>query len=149
MIRKYLPEDVDEIIEVWRNASQIAHPFLSDEFLEQEENLMRYIYLNEAETIVFELRGKIAGFISMIGNDVGGLFVDPGNQRNGIGNALLDYVRQFYEYLTVDVFKENPIGCSFYLKYGFETVEEIVHIETGNLILRMKYPRTSVDSARG
>ena len=139
MIRKYNPEDVNEVIDVWRNASLIAHPFLSKEFMEQEANTMRYFDLKEAEVFVYESGEGIAGFVAMVENDVGALFIDPAKQRKGIGKALLDYIIQSRNYLTVDVFKENVIGLPFYIKYGFEIVNEFPHKDTGDMVYRMKY----------
>ncbi len=146
MIRKYKPGDADRVIEIWRSASEIAHPFLSEDFLVKEENLIRYIYLSEVDSWVYVDEDNIAGFISMVENDIGGLFVDPAVQRKGVGSKMVNFVKGEYEFLTVDVFKENPIGCAFYLKYGFETTDEIVHEETGHMLYRMRFDNRSEKS---
>jgi putative acetyltransferase len=41
--------------------------------------------------------------------------------------------------LEVEVFKANTIGRSFYEKYGFRLIEELVDAETGQPVLKLRY----------
>lgn len=138
MIREYQTDDIEQLLDVWYKASKIAHPFLTDEFLSLERTQIQYIYIDETETWIYENGDKLIGFISMIENDVAALFVDPDQQRKNIGNFLLNHIKSTREFLTVDVFKENLIGVNFYKKYGFKSVKEKMHVETGNILLEMK-----------
>ena len=54
MIRNYRDEDCEALIEIWSAASQVATPFLSDDFLAEERDNIRKIFLPKAETWVFE-----------------------------------------------------------------------------------------------
>ena len=74
----------------------------------------------------------------MLDNEVGGLFVRPEKQRQGIGKILLDYVSQFNKELEVEVFESNIAGIIFYENYGFKKIKEYIHQETNHKILRMK-----------
>ena len=107
MIRKYADADCDEVIEVWHAASRIATPFLSDEFMSAERVNIRTEWLPTAETWVTEIDGTIAGFIALIGNEVGGLFVHPDYQGRGIGRALMDHAASSRSELQLDVFEDN------------------------------------------
>jgi putative acetyltransferase len=138
MIRPYETEDIEELLDVWYQASKIAHPFLSEEFLDKERNQIKYIYIDDTETFIYTDYDQLLGFISMVDNDVGALFVKPNKQRLGIGKQLLNFVLQKRDFLTVDVFKENEIGVNFYYKHGFKYIKEKLHIETGNLLIEMK-----------
>jgi putative acetyltransferase len=138
MIRKYEHKDLNEVLDAWYSASQVAHPFLSQDFFEQERRDIGDLYLPKAETWVFELEGDVVGFISLMGNEVGGIFVHSAFQRKGIGRALMDHVRNLREELELDVFENNLVGRSFYEKYGFIQVGEHVHEETGLIQLRLK-----------
>ncbi len=139
MIRKYKTTDTDSILEIWYAASTLAHPFLADEFVAKTKIDMRELYLPNAETWVYEKEGNVLGFISMLGNEIGGLFVFPHHHSQGIGTQLVNYVRPLHETLEVEVFENNGIGRPFYDKYGFKFMESQVHEPTQQQVLRLKY----------
>ena len=88
MLRRYSQEDCEDVLSVWEQASAIAHYFLSEEFQREERFNIANNYLPAAETWVWEEDGKVVGFISLIGNEIGGIFVDPTSQGSGIGKSL-------------------------------------------------------------
>lgn len=137
MIRSYKPEDIEPLLDVWYRASKVAHPFLTDDFLELERAQIQYLYIDQTETWIYEVENKLIGFVSMVEKDVAALFVDPLEHRKGIGHQLLNHVFQTREFLTVDVFKENEMAVKFYYKYGFKLVKEKMHEETGHLLFEM------------
>lgn len=143
MIREYREEDLEELLGIWTSASRVAHSFLDEEFFATERKNIREVYLPKAQTWVFERDGRVAGFIALIGNEVGGLFVGAECQRQGIGRALLEHARGLRDHLYLDVFKANEVGRAFYDGYGFEVAEESIHEETGHPQLRMRWPPTS------
>ncbi len=138
MIRRYVPEDLEELLDTWAAASSVAHPFLSEEFQQQERRNIPEVYLPVAETWVWESEGRVVGFLSLLGNEVGAIFVDPESQRTGIGHALMDRARARRDELEVEVFKANVLGRAFYARYGFRRLHEKIHEETGFPILRLK-----------
>ena len=138
MIRKYEEKDLSQLLDAWYSASQVAHPFLDEGFFEQERRNIADLYLPNAETWVFELNGIVVGFIALIGNEVGGIFVDSKFHRKGIGRALMDHAKSIRDVLELDVFKDNRVGRKFYEKYGFSEVNEHLHEESGFMELRLK-----------
>jgi putative acetyltransferase len=138
MIREYEDKDLSELLDAWYSASQVAHPFLDEDFFEQERRNIAALYLPNAETWVYELDGVVVGFIALIGNEVGAIFVDAKFHRQGIGRALMDKARSIRDVLELDVFKDNQVGLKFYEKYGFNEVDEHLHAETGFMQLRLK-----------
>lgn len=140
MIRKYRDQDLDGLLATWASASEIAHPFLTQEFLALERENIPNLYLPNAETWVFEDRGRVVGFVALIGNEVGAIFVHPSHQRRGVGRQLMDKAREQRDELVVEVFKANTIGRTFYAQYGFEIVAEKVHEQTGFDLLRLRLP---------
>ena len=139
MIREYKETDLTELLEAWYSASQVAHPFLDDAFFAQERRNIAAVHLPNAETWVYELDGVVVGFIALIGNEVGAIFVDPKFHGQGIGRALMDKARSIREVLELDVFKDNRVGRKFYEKYGFRQVDEHVHEDTGFIQLRLRF----------
>ncbi|MEQ9424529.1 MAG: GNAT family N-acetyltransferase [Cyclobacteriaceae bacterium] len=139
MIRKYQKSDLSSVYNIWLKASTIAHPFLEKAFVEKVKADMLNIYIPNSDTWVYEVKGAILGFIGMHGNEIGGLFVDPQSQSQGIGTQLVDYISQSYNELEVEVFKKNRIGRPFYEKYGFILINESMHEESNQVVFRMKY----------
>ncbi|MBK7872352.1 MAG: N-acetyltransferase [Saprospiraceae bacterium] len=141
MIRAYQEYDIDEIIDIWFKASQLAHPFLDAAFLNKEKIKIREVYMPNTLTWVYSKENGLDGFISMIGNEVGAIFVRPEKHGQGIGKALMDYVNSFHNELEVEVFEHNMIGRAFYDRYGFKIIQEHMHEETNQKLFRMKFSR--------
>ena len=138
MIRKHVENDLEQIMKVWFDSSTLAHPFLNSEFAEKVKSDMRNIYIPNSETWVYENDSKVVGFISMIGEEIGGLFVLPKCHSEGIGTKLVSFVSEFHDKLEVEVFKKNKIGRSFYDKYGFTLMKEFTHEQSGEKVLRLR-----------
>lgn len=124
-------------MDIWSQASALAHPFLDKNFVEKVRTDMRALYLPNSQTWVYEDKNSVVGFIAMINNEIGGLFVLPEYQFKGIGTKLVDFVLQDNDELEVEVFERNFIGRAFYDKYGFVLLKKLSHKETGNEILRL------------
>lgn len=139
MIREYDIKDEDKIIDLWYQASVDSHSFKPESFWEEKKKEVRDKYLPNAETFVYESDGKIAGFISIIHDFIGALFILPEYQNKGIGKELLDFTKQRSDILELDVFKQNKSAVKFYEREGFTIVAENIHEETGLLNLRMRY----------
>jgi len=138
-IRKYNLTDLFELLSVWEKASEIAHPFLSAEFLNKERENIPNIYIPSADTWVAEYEGRLVGFLSLIDNEVGGLFTDPEFHGRGVGFALMNKASALHNTLEVEVFKDNTLGLGFYVRYGFKQLFEYTHNETGRTMIRLKY----------
>lgn len=139
MIRKYKDEDTEAIISVWRKASAVAHPFLSDSFMDQGEQDIRNIYLKFAETWVTVIDGQVVGFVSMAENEIGGLFLNPDVHGHGFGRDMVDLVRNLKPSLKVEVFEKNTIGRRFYAAYGFQGTETYLHDPSGEMVIKLDH----------
>ena len=141
MIRKNKATDIEEVLNVWYAASSLAHPFMKESFMQQERKNIRNKYIPNTETWVYLEADKLVGFISMIGNEIGAVFIQPDQQDKGIGTQLVNHVAQFHESLEVEVFKENKIGKPFYDKYGFQFLKEHLHEATNQQLLRLIFTK--------
>ncbi len=151
MIRAYQTSDTTAVVHVWRQAATIAHNFLGEAFLAQEQKDLQEIYLPSPNSLtwVFEQDDHVVGFISMLGHEIGGLFVLPEQQRLGIGSALIHHVKAEHTMLEVDVFQQNQTGRAFYQKYGFTVYDQYVFEPCNEMMLKMRYivsPPTSGNS---
>ncbi len=138
VLRHYADGDLDEVLDVWYRASLVAHAFLPADFLHEERQRLRELWLPSSETTVWERGGCVVGFLSLVGNEVGGLFVDPDHHRTGVGRALMDAARWTRPHLELGVFEANALGRSFYAAYGFIEVERRTEAQTGLPELRLR-----------
>ena len=139
IIRQYVPSDFEAVLDSWEAATRLAHGFMSDEFIAQERKNVAEIYIPITDTWVVEVSGIVQGFIALIGNEVGAVFLQPAYHRKGIGKALMDKAKALHGDLEVEVFNENIIGRRFYYRYGFEFLEDKFHEPTGQKVQRLKF----------
>ena len=138
-IRKYNEKDLHEVVTTWDKASEVGHPFFEKAFQDQERKNLADLYLPNADTWVVEIENHVAGFISLMGNEVGGLFLNPEHHGKKIGKLMMDKAQALHGDLEVEVFKRNQVGCRFYDQYGFRLIEEKIHEQTGEEVLRLKF----------
>ena len=143
-IRHYENSDLDDVLSSWEKSTRLAHPFMSDEFIAQEKINVAEIYIPNTDTWVVEIDGKVEGFIALIGNEVGAIFLQPEYHGKGVGKTLMDKAQELHGDLEVEVFKENSIGRKFYSSYGFESLDEKLHEPTGQKVLRLKFTANRV-----
>ncbi|MDB9493327.1 GNAT family N-acetyltransferase [Spirulina major CS-329] len=137
-IREYRADDLGGVMSSWEHANALAHSFLPKEFVDQVRQDIPALYLPNAETWVADCNGTIVGFIALIGNEIGAVFVEPEFHNTGIGTALVNKAQELRGELEVEVFELNAIGRKFYSKYGFKRMGENLHAGTGNTVLRLK-----------
>lgn len=141
IIRKFQFADTEDLITIWYNASVIAHFFIPKEMWELHKADLRSKYLPNAETWVAEENGEILGFISLLEDYIGGLFVTPTKQGMGIGTKLLEQAKQVKRQLNVGVYNKNKHARNFYKKNGFTYVSEEVQPETDEIVINMSIPQ--------
>ncbi len=138
-IRQYEDSDLDAVLSSWEVATRLAHPFMTDEFIAQERINVAEIYMPNTDTWVAEIDNHVEGFIALMGNEVGAIFLQPEFHGKGVGKALMDKAQALHGDLEVEVFKANSMGRKFYSRYGFEHSEEKLHKPTGQPVLRLKF----------
>ncbi|AKB19589.1 MULTISPECIES: N-acetyltransferase [unclassified Methanosarcina] len=137
MIRTYRKTDLEEMVRIWYDASVIAHPFVPASFWASHKSAMKEKYLPLAENYVFEQEGKVAGFISLVGERVCALFISPDAQGKGMGKALLEHAKALKGRLSLKVYRDNKKAILFYEKSGLKAAGEEVDEHTGCLQILM------------
>lgn len=139
-VRRAAPGDAPALLHIWLEASRVGHPFLGEETLQEQLPKLRDVYIPHADNWVAVEREAILGFIGLVENHVGGLFVAPATHRRGVGRLLLDHASERLGELTVEVYEQNRSACSFYLGCGFQTIGRKELDDEGRALplLRMK-----------
>ncbi len=117
----------------------MAHPFLTQEFQDSEAENVRNVYPQFARIWVKVVDGDVIGFIALIENEVGAIFLAPEHHGKGIGREMMDFAVERKGAVTLEVFKQNAIGRKFYDKYGFRTTREAVHEPSGQIAVKMVF----------
>ncbi len=138
MIRQYQAADCEAILRVWSLATAVAHPFLDKDFLQQEYQNIPALYLPVADTWVWQTEQAVVGFMSLLGNEIGAIFIDPACHRQGIGRAFITFAQQLHTALEVEVFEQNLQGRKFYAQMGFKLLQQKIHDQTGYGVLRLR-----------
>lgn len=132
MIRNYNLSDLDAVMSIWLNATTKAHPFIPSSYWAKNFIVVKKQFLPQSTTYVYEEHGEVLGFISILDSEyIGALFVTEEKQRKGIGKALLDYCKEFYDQLTLHVYAENEGATAFYENNGFCIDEKKINEDTG------------------
>lgn len=118
--------DERDFLEALQRRASLALP----EYREQLEANPDAIHLpleqlERGDVIVAELDGRLLGFAAVVGGELDGLFVEPGDWRRGVGTELVDAAaleaRRRGLALTVTA---APQARNFYEKRGFSVEGE-------------------------
>lgn len=136
MIREYQPADLDNIMAIWLQGNEQAHPFVNPEFFRQNYELVKML-ISMSTVYVQDLNG-VTGFIGLTENYISGLFVDEHHRKQGTGTALIEKAKQHHNELFVHVYKKNTQAIAFYLSQHFEIIEQSINEETNEEELLMR-----------
>jgi multimeric flavodoxin WrbA/ribosomal protein S18 acetylase RimI-like enzyme len=132
-------KDIQPVVDIWYEASLIAHSFISADYWEKHKETMAGIYLPESETYVATEGGKILGFLAMVGNHLAAIFVDHKMQGRGTGKALLNFIKKKRTTIQLKAYVKNTKTIDFYKSQGFKTVSEHLEAETGEYEYLMEW----------
>lgn len=122
VLRPGRADDIEELTNVWRDAVEATHHFLSLDAIDTLEPLIRDEYLPRLRIQVAERTGCTLGFIGMAGRHVAMLFVADEARSTGVGSRLVEWAKGQGGHLTLDVNEQNPRAAVFYVKRGFVPV---------------------------
>ena len=123
-IRKSDAKDIDRILEIWHSSVLDTYEFIKPEHWDEISHKVKEKFLN-SDIYVYEEK-LIKGFILIDNGYIDELYIKKEYRSNGIGKKLIDYVKNQYDELSLNIFQKNSRGISFYLKNGFKIVEENV-----------------------
>ncbi|MGL4450352.1 MAG: N-acetyltransferase [Sarcina sp.] len=140
MIREFKEDDIDRVMEIWLNTSIVAHDFIDSNYWKDNYSIVRERYMPICKTYVYEENGIVKGFISLLKvNFIGAIFIDNDQRGKGIGSKLMNFVKDKYNNLLLEVYKDNNQSVNFYKKHGFEIISENLSEDTHKVELVMAY----------
>ena len=145
MIRKFEKNDINSVMQIWKNENIRTHKFISKEYWKNNYKYVKDILPN-ADIYVYVLHEHIVGFVGLNNNYIEGIFVDINNQHNGIGTALLDRIKEDRESLTLSVYKKNVNAIKFYEKNNFIITSENIDKNTNEIEYTMTWNKQEKNS---
>ena len=138
MIRNMTTADIDRVMEIWLAATLKSHSFIDENYWRRNQQMVREKYLLQSQTIVWEEKGQVVGFVSVLNKMyIGGIFVDPALQGKGIGSALMLTLQQIWPILSLHVYAKNLRAVGFYRRHGFKILQSEIDRNTGEEELLM------------
>jgi putative acetyltransferase len=115
-LRPNQPSDAERLLQIWRDAVDSSHHFLSPEDRAAIDPLVAD-YVRDASLLVATLDGVTVGFMGRTGQNIDSLFIHPSARGRGVGRRLMELVGRPS---TVDVNEQNSEALAFYRHLGFE-----------------------------
>lgn len=140
MIREMRPEEIETVSNIWLQGNLEAHAFVDKDYWINNLNVVREQF-RKAEIYVFVENGKIQGFAGLQENYLAGIFVQKEYRDHGVGKKLLDYLKQKYSDLSLDVYAKNIRAKKFYSQNEFVIVREDMDESTNEVEYQMFWKR--------
>jgi len=122
-VRRGTPDDVPRALQIWRDAVDATHGFLTPEHRAEIDVMVAEQFLPNAELwLATDGDDRPVGFLVMDGEMIDALFVDPVVHGQGYGTLLLDKALELSPNATVDASEQASNALSFYLARGFRMV---------------------------
>jgi putative acetyltransferase len=122
-LRRGTPADVPRAVEIWRDAVDATHGFLTAQDRAEIDAVVAEQFLPNAELwLATDEEDYPIGFLVMDGNKIDALFVDPAFHGQGYGTRLLDHALALAPEATVDASEQASNALPFYLGRGFRIV---------------------------
>lgn len=138
MIRKFKADDIDRVMILWLETNIKAHNFIEDSYWQSNFHKVKDM-MPSATIYVYEQNGVIQGFIGLMDSYIAGIFVDSEIQSKGIGKQLLNYVKDRFSELSLQVYKQNSRAVQFYLRENFTISDEQIDEDTDKVELLMNW----------
>ena len=130
MIRKLQKVDINRVADIWLKTNLKAHFFIPEQYWISNYEFVKEL-LPQAEVYVYEDDKMIQGFIGVSDEYIEGIFVSDEMQLCGIGEMLLDYIKDKKDRLQLKVYQKNVRAMSFYQREGFTIQSESMDEFTG------------------
>lgn len=131
---------LDSLLAIWLEGNLQAHSFISKNYWLDNQVGVRE-GLAQARIFVKETDGKAVGFLGLVEEEIAGLFVKEQFQKQGIGEALIQRVKDEKKILTLTVYENNQGALLFYERQGFRRVRSQIDPETQQREWLMRWTR--------
>lgn len=106
-IRPSTPDDGERVIEIWREAVDATHDFLSPDDRHDIGKEVSAILPDAPLWVAVDGEDRPVAFMLLNGCHMEALFVDPAHRGSGVGRSLVRHALGICPSLTTDVNEQN------------------------------------------
>lgn len=139
MLKQFDKNDIDTIMKIWKDNNQRFQGFIDNQYWIDNYVTNKNIFMN-CKIYVYTETTEIKAFIII--DSEGKLIniqVKPEIQREGIGEILIQKVKQEYNHLNVEVFERNGNAILFFKAMGFRKKTEKIDENTQENVYLMNW----------
>lgn len=119
-LRTSRPGDGVRVIDIWRDAVDATHDFLTPEDRAAIEVEVKAFLPSAPLWLAVDDEDRAVGFMLLDGAQMEALFIDPAHRGTGVGRALVRHALSLHPHLTTDVNEQNGQAVGFYERMGFQ-----------------------------
>lgn len=118
-IRPSTREDGDRVVQIWRDAVDATHHFLTPEDRAAIDEQVQAFLPEMPLWLAVDRSGQVVGFMGLSNDHMDSLFIDPVVRGSGVGRMLVEHAISLHPVLTTDVNEQNAQAVGFYERLGF------------------------------
>jgi putative acetyltransferase len=118
-IRISTPADIPRVLDIWRNAVDETHDFLTAADRLEIEAEVRAFLPTVPLWLAVDEHDRAEGFMFVHEGHMEALFIDAALRGRGVGRALVAHALHGHPGLTTDVNEQNRQAIGFYERMGF------------------------------
>ncbi|MGL3821555.1 acetyltransferase [Sphingopyxis sp. R3-92] len=118
-IRTSTPADGERALQIWRDAVDATHDFLTPEDRVAIEREVSGFLPAAPLWLAVDADDRPIGFMLLDGASMEALFIDPAHRGGGVGRALVAHALALHPALTTEVNEQNAQAVGFYERMGF------------------------------
>lgn len=118
-IRPSTPADGERAVQIWRDAVDATHDFLTAADRAAIEEEVQGFLPAAPLWLAVDADDRAIGFMLLDGASMEALFIDPAQRGTGIGRTLVEHALAQHPTLTTEVNEQNAQAVGFYERLGF------------------------------
>lgn len=120
MIRKITNDDLTSVMAIWVKGNFKGNSFIEKDYWLEIYNETKEKFMDVYDTYVFVEENVIKGFVSIKDKKIKAIYVSPSFIRKGVGKKLINFCKDKYDTLILEVYEKNINAILFFSNLGFK-----------------------------